>query len=188
MARLPRVVLILAALSLVPLPALAQPGVTGLVSGQVGVAVGGDASGAGLTPALSVAVVEQNGWGAELDLAHTIAFADDAFAESGLTTLMINAIAMGPERFIRPFGTAGVGLLHVRAEPVSPAQPIVSRTDWAFNAGGGVLVALNDAVGVRGELRYFRFFQNHADVPLASGGFFDFWRPTIGVTWSWPIS
>jgi hypothetical protein len=79
-----------------------------------------------------------------------------------------------------------VGLLRVHAEPESGA-PDLTRNDWAFNAGAGVIVVLNEAFGVRGDLRYFRYFESHDDLPQADTSAFDFWRTSIGITWSWPV-
>ena len=166
----------------------AQPTpITGMLSGHLGVAAGGDTDNVGLTPAASVAVIESNGWGAEIDLGHTWRFAGDAFAESGITTLMVNVIGLWTSTTIRPFGTAGVGLLRVHAALADGDAAAVNRTDWGFNAGGGVLIMLDDKVGVRGDLRYLRYFQRHPDLPMTDSGFFDFWRTSIGVTWTWPI-
>jgi len=39
---------------------------------------------------------------------------------------------------------------------------------------------------VRGDVRYFRFLESHPDLLLTSNGF-DFWRVSIGATFSWPI-
>jgi hypothetical protein len=45
----------------------------------------------------------------------------------------------------------------------------------------------DDATGVRGDVRYFRYLQRHDDLPLRDNGFFDYWRTSIGVTFAWPI-
>ena len=164
----------------------AQTPMTGMLSGHIGVVHGGDTEKVGVAPAASVTVLESSGWGAEVELGHARRFAGDVFEESGITTLMVNALYMRPHPVVRPFGTAGVGLLRVRASIIDE-QSVVNRTDWGFNGGGGVLVMLNDAVGVRADLRYFRYFQSHDDLPLTNNGFFDFWRTSIGATWSWPI-
>lgn len=186
MARL-RLVVTLAAL-LWTVDAAAQPALfTGLVTGHLGAASGGDVRGSGLTPGAAIGVLDGRGVGAELDLGHTRRFDDERFAESGITTLMVSALWMRPHPTIRPFGGAGAGLLRVRAS-IADGVPVANRTDWGFTAGGGVAYMFNEAFGVRGEVRYFRYFQRHADVPLRDNGFFDFWRTSVGVTYAWPIS
>ena len=55
-----------------------------------------------------------------------------------------------------------------------------------FNAGGGVMYALNGLVGLRGDLRYFRAL---VDEDQREGGFFrdyGFWRAALGVTFGFP--
>ena len=87
---------------------------------------------------------------------------------------------------MRPFVVAGAGLLRVRTS-LAFGEPVTSRTDWGFNGGGGVQWMITDAVGVRGDVRYFRYFQRHDDLPLLDNGFFDYWRTSVGLTFSWPI-
>lgn len=159
---------------------------TGHVTGHIGVGHGGDVQSAGLTVGGSLAVLEANGWGAEVDLGHMTRFANDVFDESGITTAMVNAFGIWSHPTVRPFGAAGVGLIRVRASGFDD-EPTLTRSDWGVDVGGGVLVMLNDAVGIRGDLRYFRYLQRHDDLPLTDGGFFDFWRSSVGVTWTWPI-
>lgn len=163
-------------------------GFTGLATVFIGPAHGGDVSDTGWTPGVSVAVIETSGWGAELDLSHVREFNSDRFLESGVTTLMFNAMWMAPrpDALVRPYALAGLGLLRARA-CVTDCHLVVNRTDWAMDAGGGVYVVFDELVGIRGDLRYFRFLQRHRDLPLTDNGFFDFWRTSVGVVISWPI-
>jgi hypothetical protein len=61
----------------------------------------------------------------------------------------------------------------------------VSSNDFGVNVGGGVIGYLNDRVGIRGDLRYFRSLrdtdadEDDVDFELAD---FSFWRATVGVT------
>jgi opacity protein-like surface antigen len=168
-------------------PARAQQVFNGAFTGFIGLATGGDIRTAGITPGMSLAVFEQDGIGAEVDLAHTRSFDTELFAESGITSFMVNVFGsrMVHQRF-QPYGLAGVGVMRVRACVVTCGATF-SRTDWAFDAGGGLMVQFNDLWGVRGDVRYFRYFQRHTDVPLTDNGFFDMWRTSVGVTFFWPI-
>jgi hypothetical protein len=163
-------------------------GFTGFATLFVGGAHGGDVRGTGWTPGVSVAVIETSGFGAEVDLSHVREFDSDRFAESGITSLTFNAVGMWPrpEALLRPYLLGGAGLLRVRA-CVPDCQLVVSRTDWAIDAGGGAYAIINEFVGVRGDIRYFRYLQRHRDLPLSDNGFFDFWRTSVGVVVSWPI-
>jgi hypothetical protein len=55
-------------------------------------------------------------------------------------------------------------------------------TNMTWSAGGGVMVFFGSAVGLRGDVRYFRSLQDPpgggVDLQL---GKFDFWRGTGGV-------
>jgi opacity protein-like surface antigen len=137
--------------------AAAQPPIyAGLLTGHLGATTGGDARSAALTPGASIAVIDANGLGAELDLGHAREFDDERFAESGITTLMVNVLGMVPSGTWRPFVAGGVGLMRVRAS-LGDGQTLASKTDWGFNAGAGLLYELNEAVGIRGDVRYFRY-------------------------------
>jgi hypothetical protein len=41
--------------------------------------------------------------------------------------------------------------------------------------------------GIRGDVRYFRLFDRPEGLVLRDTGFFDYWRISIGATFSWPI-
>ena len=61
-------------------------------------------------------------------------------------------------------------------------QNDIGQNDPAFNVGGGVIYSLNNRVGLRGDLRYFRAF---VDEDKREGGYFKdygFLRATFGVT------
>ncbi len=178
---------VLAIVILLPAGTVAQSAIyTGMLTPHVGAAHSGDIEDSGVTPGMSLTVVELGRLGAELDLSHALQFDDSRFAESGITSLMINVLGMSPDETARPFVVAGVGLLRVRAS-LADGESIASRTDWGFNAGGGLLYMVNEAVGIRGDVRYFRYFQRHDDLPLVDDGYFDFWRTSVGVTFAWPI-
>lgn len=167
--------------------ASAQPALyTGLLTGHVGSADGGDVREGGLTLGASIGVHDSNGLGAEVDLGHTRRFDDLRFVESGITSVMVNFLGIYPNARLRPFVIAGGGLIRVRTS-IAQGQPVTNRTDFGMNGGGGVLYMFSDAVGIRGDVRYFRFFQRHDDLPLLDNGFFDYWRTSIGVTFAWPI-
>jgi hypothetical protein len=178
---------LLAIVILLPSGTVAQSSIyTGMLTPHVGVSHSGDIEDRGVTPGASLTVVEAGGIGAELDLSHARQFDDSRFTESGITALTINALGMLPDESVRPFVVVGVGLLRVRAS-LEDGQSVANRTDWAFSAGGGLLYMLNEAYGIRGDVRYFRYFQRHDDLPLLDNGFFDFWRTSVGFTFAWPI-
>jgi opacity protein-like surface antigen len=172
---------------LVAVGAEAQPALyTGMLTPHIGASAGGDVRERAVTPGASMAVVDPIGIGAEVDLGHSRRVDADRFSESAVTSLMVNAVGMWMKTPVRPFVVAGAGLLRVRAA-VTDGGLVTSRTDWGFNAGAGALYMVNELVGVRGDVRYFRYLQRHPDLPLLDNGFFDYWRTSVGVTLSWSI-
>jgi hypothetical protein len=159
---------------------------TGMVTGHIGAVRGGDVRGSGLTPGVSLAVIEESGLGAEIDIAHAREFDDERFEESGITSVVVNAIGMWKHPVYKPFVLAGLGVIRARASIFEGVQ-VASRTDLGFDAGAGFLLLFNDTVGVRGDVRYFRYFERHSDLPVLDNGFFDFWRVSVGGTFAWPL-
>jgi opacity protein-like surface antigen len=86
---------------------------------------------------------------------------------------------------IRPFGIAGVGLLKQRVQS-GDAVVDISNNDFGFNVGGGVMGFFNTNIGLRGDVRYVRSFENITDNVTTIGvGNFDFWRANVGVVFRW---
>ena len=84
---------------------------------------------------------------------------------------------------MRPYASGGVGLIRTS---VADADEFFDIDDNSFgvNIGGGVMGFINDNVGLRGDIRYFRGLQDSDggdDIDLDFGTF-DFWRSTFGVT------
>ena len=164
----------------------AQPPLyVGMLTPHIGAASGGDVRDKAVTPGISLAVLDGSGLGVEVDAGHSRKVDDSLFSESAITSVMVNALGMWTGSLVRPLVVAGVGLLRVRTA-LAGTEP-TSRTDWGFNAGAGATYMFNEEFGVRGDVRYFRYFQRHADLPLRDNGFFDYWRTSVGVTLSWPI-
>jgi hypothetical protein len=159
---------------------------TGLVTGHVGVSGANDVRDPSATPGASMAVLDDNGVGLEIDVAHLSDFDDTVFTDSGITSAMLNLMVMSQDETLRPFVIAGVGLMRVSGT-VFEGLPSVGRTEGGWTAGGGALVMVNEVLGIRGDARYFRHFSRHDDIPLAGNSALDFWRMSVGVTFAWPI-
>jgi opacity protein-like surface antigen len=81
----------------------------------------------------------------------------------------------------RPYGTAGLGLIHAWTNERDRQQ-----NDLGFNVGGGVMFSLSKRVGLRADVRYFRAF---ADENKPDGVYFKdygFWHARLGVTFGFP--
>jgi opacity protein-like surface antigen len=113
----------------------------------------------------------------------------DFIGDGNVTTFMVNAVIgvpVGGDRGagIRPYGTAGLGLVRQRVDDVIDVFD-ADRNSLGFNIGGGVLGMFTDTVGIRGDLRWFRQFSNESDglddLDFDLSGL-SFWRGTVGVT------
>jgi opacity protein-like surface antigen len=115
-------------------------------------------------------------------------FADNVgnFYDGNVTSLMTNLIIGvpigGQGAGVRPYVSGGVGLLRARVDDVDDFFDI-NTNSFGMNAGAGAMVFLRDNVGLRGDLRYFRNFEDEGvgnDIDLRLGRF-DFWRASLGV-------
>lgn len=118
----------------------------------------------------------------------TIGDANFEFGDSNVTTLMGNVlISAPPGSGIRPYGSAGLGLLRANISSATGLFNDVSTNDLGVNFGGGINGNFSENFGIRGDIRYFRSLQdnepdNDLDLDLGS---FDFWRGTVGLTFRW---
>ena len=156
----------------------------GYLTGHAGVATGGDVSNPVFMPGASMSVQEANGWGAEFDFGYS------ADTEAGrqllnVATYMFNGNFIQPKGRLRPFASAGGGVMQVDGCDAACTRP-AKTFDLGINAGGGALFAMNDVVAVRGDLRYFRTLADHPD--LGRPGNFGFWRVSLGVSLLWAIA
>lgn len=152
---------------------------------HLGVTAGDDVRGAGLTAGASLAVVQSDGWGAEVDVAYANAIDGEGVENSGLTSGMVNVLYVWPRTGIQPFGVAGLGMLRLSAAR-APDGGLTTRTDFGLMFGGGVHAPITELVGFRADVRYVRFLDDRPNVPAASG-VFGTWRIAAGVTLNWPL-
>ena len=133
--------------------------------------------------------------GFEIDLGWSPNFFEDTvgdanfeFGDSNVTTLMGNLLLSAPPGSgIRPYGSAGLGLIRAQISSATGLFNDISTNDLGVNFGGGITGNFNDNFGIRGDIRYFRSLQdnepdNDLDLDLGS---FDFWRGTVGLTFRW---
>lgn len=147
---------------------------------------------------LSIGAVDEEWFGWELDLSYAPDFftgSTDAFAFDGsgsVGTAMANALIGAPldthgGLTLRPYVTGGLGLM--RMHVVSGADLFTSTTrEMGWNLGLGAMAFVGQHVGLRGDFRYMRSFQNQdpswtqgIDIDIAPGNF-DFWRGSVGLT------
>ena len=133
--------------------------------------------------------------GFEIDFGYSPNFFEDTagdrnfeFGDSNVTTIMANAIVGSqPGSGFRPYASGGLGLIRANVSSGTGLFNDLSTNDLGINIGGGVNAQINDMIGIRGDLRYFRSLQdNEADNDFdLDFGSFDFWRGSVGLVFRW---
>jgi len=128
--------------------------------------------------------------GGELDFGYSPSFfgTNTDFGNNSVIDVMGNVIVGVPiggthGAGIRPFVTAGIGLLRTQIDGGTIARVSSSSNDLGWNAGAGVMGYFSDHVGLRGDVRYLRNVENNSTSTSLDfdPGNFHFWRASIGV-------
>ena len=98
--------------------------------------------------------------GAEVEFAYARDFfGDTPGVDTSVLTLMTNVI-VGPRiGVIRPFVLGGVGLIKSHVE-LDAGSLLDSSNNFGWNIGGGLMLMFGEHVGVRGDIRRFKSFQD----------------------------
>jgi len=168
-------------------PAAARADV--IFSPFAGLSFGGDSRKEALTFGGTLTFMGGGVFGFELDaaLAPDMLSADSDvdldLGSNSVGTVMANFIIGAPLGKLRPYASAGGGLLRINIEdPLDLFD--VGRNTWGVNVGAGVMGFFSEHVGMRADLRYFRRIK---DDDTSSGvdlnlGQFNFWRGTAGLS------
>ena len=129
--------------------------------------------------------------GGELDFGWSPSFfgTTNDFGNNSVIDVMGNVIVgipIGGTRGagLRPYVTAGLGLLRTQIDGGTVATVSSSNNDLGWNAGAGLMGYFSDHFGLRGDVRYLRSLQDTArgsDVDVDPGKL-KYWRFSIGVT------
>lgn len=115
---------------------------------------------------------------------------DNDFGRNTVIDLMGNLIVGVPVggtrgKGIRPFVTGGIGIVRTQIDGGTLATVSAKNNMWGWNAGAGVMGYFNDHVGVRGDLRYTRGFEDLATgntvIDLTGNNQLHYWRVQLGV-------
>lgn len=123
--------------------------------------------------------------GFEFDLGYSPNFFGESVSNHALTAMgnLIVGIPVGGTSGagIRPYVTGGLGL--IRTNINGGLTSSTSNNEFGYNLGAGLMGYFADHVGVRGDLRYFRNFQDSgSNNPLNLNiGTFHFWRASLGL-------
>ena len=130
--------------------------------------------------------------GGEVDFGYSPSFfgTQNDFGHNTVIDLMGNVIIGIPVggthgAGVRPFVTGGVGLLRTQLDGGTLARVSSSNNMFGWNAGAGVMGYFNEHVGLRGDLRYLRGFEDlstgNTVIDLDGNNQLRFWRASIGV-------
>jgi opacity protein-like surface antigen len=115
-----------------------------------------------------------------------IAWAKDFFgkvpgADNSVFTLMSNVV-IGPSGRVQPYFLAGVGLIRPHTS-FNVADTITSFSDNSigYDFGFGVNGYFTKSVGIRGDVRRFKTFQDLPRISGLSDEHLMFWRVSIGL-------
>ena len=103
------------------------------------------------------------------------------YGNNNVTTLMGDLVLVSPGA-VRFYGSGGLGLVKTRVRDVSGLFRVDSN-ELGFNVGGGVMVFPGEAVGLQGDVRFFRNLTDpepDAEFDVGLGGL-KFWRATAGL-------
>lgn len=131
--------------------------------------------------------------GFELDAMYAPSFFgnEGPYGENSVTTVMGNIVVAGGGggRFggrrrgaVRPYVSGGVGIMH-EVVTTSVIANKISNNDLGLNLGAGVMAFSGRAVGLRGDLRYFRDLKDtqSGNTTNIDFGAFHFWRASVGI-------
>jgi len=163
-------------------PWVSANGGSGFDNGRAGLGVNAGWMGAGII-------------GGEADLGWSPSFFGNKtdFGNNSVIDVMGNLIVGVPiggthGAGIRPFVSGGVGLIRTQIDGGTFARSFdvsSSNNMFGWNLGGGVMGYFNDHVGLRGDVKYLRSFEDTNTgvtvIDLNAPGQFHFWRAAVGV-------
>ena len=116
-----------------------------------------------------------------------IAYAKNFFGASegtdnSVLTIMSNLLIGIPIGPIHPFVVGGVGLIRPHAA-LNPTD-FVSKNAFGYDLGGGVTISFGRRIGLRGDIRRFRTFDD-LTLFVFTGGKLSFSRASVGLTFKY---
>ena len=109
-------------------------------------------------------------FGGELEISYAQDFfGDTPDYESNVLTGMANLLLSPPLGPFRPYGTVGLGLIRTHIDTTLGAGADADNNDFGWNFGGGMIIFFGEHVGIRGDVRQFRTFQDLSLLGLSLG-------------------
>jgi opacity protein-like surface antigen len=130
--------------------------------------------------------------GGEVDFGYSPSFfgTRNDFGGNSVIDLMGNVIVGVPiggtyGASVKPFVTGGLGLLRTQVDGGTLANVQNSNNMFGWNVGAGVMGYFNNHVGLRGDIRYLRGFEDlktgNTVIDLGGNNQLSFWRLSGGV-------
>ncbi len=156
--------------------------------GDSGKDLGGAVDASRFNYGVSFAFMGGGVFGVEADIAYSPDFygKTDAGGSSNLTfmtNLLLGIPFGGQSGFgVRPYAVGGIGVIRSDINSLGDAFN-TTENQFGWNFGGGVMVFFGNRVGIRGDLRYLRTFDDFEFLgidPDESAGAVDFTRGSLG--------
>jgi len=161
----------------------------GFITPYIGFNYGGDSSNClGLTTCEE----KRTNWGVTIGATHgifgfeeDIGYAPDFFgkapgSDNAVLHLMSDFMILVPAGPIQPYAFIGVGLIRPHAR-LDLSSLELSKNAFGYDLGAGLNIFFVHSVGLHGELRHLRTFEDFS-FPGLSGDKLDFWRASAGLT------
>jgi opacity protein-like surface antigen len=184
------VVLAAAAAALIALPSTARA--EGYVTPWVGANWGSDISNGRAAFGVNAGAMGNGIVGGEIGFGYSPSFfgTKNDFGSNSVLDLMGNVIVGVPiggthGGSVKPFVTGGLGLLRTQVDGGTLTTIQSSNNMFGWNVGAGVMGYFNDHVGLRGDIRYLRGFEDlktgNTVIDLGGNNQLSFWRVSGGV-------
>jgi opacity protein-like surface antigen len=95
--------------------------------------------------------------GFEIEFTHAGEFTGDRPNPTSVTTLMANFMLAPRISIVQPYGLVGMGAIRTKVEGVVDTTDSKTQVGWTI--GGGLLVFVQQHVGLKGDVRYYHSFQ-----------------------------
>jgi len=147
---------------------------------------GGPYSSGAIETGGSVGVTAGGVIGADFELGYSPNFFGNGLSTSVLTTMGNVTVGIPFDRThaagLRPYATAGVGLIHAHID-AAPYGYSISSNDLGVNVGGGIMAFFGQHLGMRVDLRYLHSLDDNASVasnPIDLSRL-HYWRTSFGL-------
>jgi opacity protein-like surface antigen len=96
--------------------------------------------------------------GFEFELTYNGQFTGETLNQTAVTTLMGNFMLAPRITIVQPYGVAGIGAIRTKVDAaITGSSESENQVGWTV--GGGLIIFLQEHVGLKGDLRYYHSFE-----------------------------